>query len=63
MTMAIIVKVRLLVLMDMKVIIAIYRYLFGEVCHCNSKRNTLHSDLLFDVSFAFVSMKFATTNK
>jgi len=55
MAMAVMVRVRLMVMMDMKVITAIYRYLFGEVCHCNSKRNTvLPSDLVvFDVSFAF----------
>jgi len=31
------------------------QYVFGEVCHCNSKRNTvLPSDLVvFNVSFAF----------
>ena len=56
MTMAIMVGVRLMMMMmDMKVIIAIYRYLSGEVCHCDSMRNAmLPSDLVvFDVSFAF----------
>jgi len=44
-----------MMMMDMKVIIAIYRYLSGEVCHCDSMRNAmLPSDLVvFDVSFAF----------
>lgn len=53
--MAVMVRVRLMVMVDMKVIIAIYRYLFGEVCHCNSKRNIMlpYDLVVFSVSFAF----------